>query len=90
MSYIKLTTNNANDINNSVINYCIYCYGITKNISKCKINTWDIYWISDKEGTTAGCKKCSIDVVIPGNYFKNILDNHIEEQLATWFKEGFE
>jgi hypothetical protein len=90
MSYIKLATNNKNDINNSIINYCIFCYGVTKNISKCEINICNIYWINDKEGFTGGCKKCSIDAVIPGNYFKNILDDNIEKQLAIWFKEGFE
>jgi len=90
MSYIKLATNNENDINNSIINYCIYCYGITKNISKCKINTCDMFWINDKEGATAGCEKCFVDAIIPGNYFKNTLDYNIEKQLAIWFKEGFE
>ena len=48
-----------------------------------------MFWINDKEGATAGCEKCFADAIIPGNYFKNILDNNIEKQLAIWFKEGF-
>lgn len=33
-TYMKLATNNYDEINNSNTNYCIYCYGTTKDIIK--------------------------------------------------------
>ena len=88
-SYMKLATNNYDEINSSNINYCIYCYGITQDIKESKINNSDIYWISDKGGLTGGCKKCFVDAIIPGNYFNNTLENEICEKLSNWYKEGF-
>ena len=89
LTYINLATHNYDEINNSNTNYCIYCYGITKDIKKSKINTWNIYWINDKKGFTGACTKCSIDAIIPGNYFINKNDNEICKQLNNWYKEGF-
>ena len=88
-TYMKLVTNNYNEINDSNINYCIYCYGTTNNIKGSQINTWNIFWINDKDGFTGGCKKCSVDAIIPGNYFNDTSENEICKQLDIWYKEGF-
>lgn len=88
-TYMKFATNNYDEINKSNTNYCIYCYGKTKNIKESQINNWDIFWINDKDGFTGGCKKCSVDAIIPGNYFNDTLENEICKQLNNWYKEGF-
>lgn len=88
-SYMKLATANYHEINNSKINYCIYCYGISNNLKASNISTENIYWINDKNGFTAGCKKCFVDAVIPGNYFINSNDSEISIKLSDWYKEGF-
>jgi hypothetical protein len=88
-SYMKLVTENYEEINNSKINYCIYCYGIERNLKESITYIHNIYWINDKNGFTAVCTKCSIDAVIPGNYFINKNNNEICNQLDNWYKEGF-
>jgi len=88
-TYMKLATNNYNEINASKKNYCIYCYGGNKKLNESIISINEIYWISDKNGLTGGCKKCSVDAIIPGNYFMNNTENEIHEQMSIWYKQGF-
>ena len=49
-TYIKLATNNYDEINKSNTNYCIYCYGITKDIKKSQFNNRDICSLSIVKG----------------------------------------
>jgi len=93
-SYIKLATANYNEISESDFSYCIYCYGLTKKLEESKIQIHDMDWIPDKTGSTALCKKCSVDAIIPGNHFKDkdgkvVEDEMIIEQLTKWYDEGF-
>jgi hypothetical protein len=88
-SYMKLATENYEAVINSKINYCIYCYGTTMCLKDSTISSNNIYWISDKNGHTAACKECSVDAVIPGNYFINKTEDEICKDLSNWYNEGF-
>ena len=93
-SYIGLATANYYKISESYISYCIYCYGLSEQLEESKIHIHDMDWILDKTGQTALCKKCSVDAIIHGNYFKDkegkkVDDKVIVEQLAKWYNEGF-
>lgn len=99
-SYIQYATANYNEISKSQFSYCIYCYGLSQSksddliIIDSKIYIHDMDWINDKTGETALCKKCSVDAIIPGNYFNDkdgeqLDDEVIIEQLAKWYDEGF-
>ena len=88
-SFMKLATENYDEICNSEINYCICCYGTTKKIKDSINFSYNLYWIKDNNNYTAGCTKCLIDAIIPGNYFINKNDNEICNQLDNWYKEGF-
>jgi hypothetical protein len=93
-SYIELATANYNEISESDISYCIYCYGLSEELEESKNHIHDMDWIADKTGSTALCKKCFVDAIIPGNYFKDkegkkVDDKVIVEQLAKWYNEGF-
>lgn len=87
--YFKLVTNNYNNINVSDKNYCVSCFGIDKTLEKCLIDKSNIYWINDKNGYTGSCKKCFVDSIIPGNFFKNKNEKEIYEYISKYYNEKF-
>lgn len=83
LPYIKIATNNKNELIKSDNFYCVYC-----------LKKYDLNFIEQwtDGGTTAICSVCSVDAVIPSTYFQNNRTNQKEimNTLRKWRKLGFE